>query len=74
MHGGTERGYRTTMSSMQPPEKPTDLGGVPAEEGINPTDAARRTEHAPGEQPNATEQPHAEDPLTLDEETDSGDA
>lgn len=67
-------GYRSHMSSMSGPEKPTDLGGVPAGEGINPTDAARRTEHDPDEQPNATEHEHAEDPLTLDEDTGSGDS
>jgi hypothetical protein len=57
-------------ASMPGPEKPIDLGGVPAGEDINATDAARRTEHDPGEQPNATEREHAEDPLTLDEDTD----
>lgn len=51
-------------------EKPVDLGGVPAGEDVDATDAARRADLDPGEQPNATEQAHAEDPLTLEEETD----
>ncbi|MBA3780377.1 hypothetical protein [Nocardioides sp. InS609-2] len=51
-------------------DKPIDLEGVPEGEDINPTDAARRTSLDPEDQPNHPDLPHAEDPLTVDEDAD----
>ncbi len=57
-------------TSTPGPDKPTELEGVPEGEEINETDAARRTELDPESQPNLPDQPHAEDPLTADEDAD----
>ncbi|WP_134741945.1 hypothetical protein [Nocardioides sp. 503] len=45
-------------------DRPIDLGGVPAEEGINPADAEERLEVDPEEQVNRAER-RGEDDLDL---------
>lgn len=61
--GRARPGYRTPMS-MRDEERPVDLGGVPAEEGINAADAEERLDVEPEEQVNRAERV-GEDDLDL---------
>jgi hypothetical protein len=52
-------------------ERPIDLGGTPAEEGINPADAEKRLDVDPEEQVNRAER-RGEDDLDLIEDDSDG--
>ncbi|MCW2793433.1 MAG: hypothetical protein JWO76_2531 [Nocardioides sp.] len=63
MSAGVSRphnGYDPGMTTAHPEERPVDLEGVPAEEGISSADAADRIDEDPDEQVNYTERKAAE--------------
>ena len=50
-------GYDGAMSIPRDEERPVDLGGTPAEEGVSPTDASERADLSPEEQRNRVDAP-----------------
>ena len=50
-------GYDGSMSIPRDEERPVDLGGVPAEEGVTSADASERADLDPEEQPNRVDAP-----------------
>jgi hypothetical protein len=50
-------GYDGAMSTHPDEERPLDLGGTPAEEGVSPADASERAGLTPEEQENRVDAP-----------------